>query len=233
MSRRWEQRIPDADRAVHRAAGYGKTLGLGTQPAALIIDVNYRFLGRRPLPILESVRLWPKSSGEHGWKAIPSMRHFLALGRSTGIPVIFTTGQGQRLGGPQAHKSRQQGEGGEGTDDLDVVADLAPQPGELIIRKPGPSAFFGTALLPYLIQRGVDTLLVAGCTTSGCVRATTVDAATLGFRVGVVEEGVFDRFEISHDVALFDLNAKYADVMSLDQIEGYLSAGRAASVRRS
>ena len=90
------------------------------------------------------------------------------------------------------------------------------------MRKPGPSAFFGTPLLPYLVQHGVDTLVIAGGTTSGCVRATTVDAATLGFRVGVVEEGVFDRFEISHNVALFDLNAKYADVMTLDQIETYL-----------
>src|SRR5579884_4285829 len=160
--RSWERVIPATDLEVHAAAGYGKPLGLGTHPAALLIDLNYRFLGRRPEPILRSVALCPKS--------------------------------------------RQHGEAPPQADDLAIVAEIAPAPGDLVLAKPGPSAFFGTALLAHLIQRGIDTLLVAGCTTSGCVRATVVDAASYGFRVSVVEECVFDRFEISHHVALFDLN---------------------------
>ncbi len=220
--RSWERVIPATDLEVHAAAGYGKPLGLGTHPAALLIDLNYRFLGRRPEPILRSVALWPKSSGERGWTAVAHVRRLLSLSRAADIPVIYTTGQGDRPRGPQFLKSRQHGEAPPQADDLAIVAEIAPAPGDLVLAKPGPSAFFGTALLAHLIQRGIDTLLVAGCTTSGCVRATVVDAASYGFRVSVVEECVFDRFEISHHVALFDLNAKYADVMSLAEVERYL-----------
>jgi nicotinamidase-related amidase len=233
MRRSWERFIPEADLAVHAAAGYGKRLGLGRRPATLVIDVNYRFLGRRPLPILESVRRWPKSSGERGWAALPRIARLLALSRQAGIPVFYTTGLGAR-DSLQARKSRQEGTESRGVDDLDIVAEVAPAPDEAVVAKPGPSPFFGTPLPAYLVQRGVDTLLVAGGTTSGCVRGTTVDAATRGYRVGVVEECVFDRFEVSHAVALFDLNAKYADVVSLEEVERYLAAlaspGEAATV---
>ncbi len=225
MSRRWEDAIPADDLAVHRAAGYGAPLGLGRRPAALIIDVNYRFLGRRPAPILEAVRLWPKSSGERGWATLPHIARLLNASRKAGIPVIYTTGQAEGTRGPQFHKSRQDGEVEDTSlpHERTIIPDIAPAPGEFVITKPGPSPFFGTALLTHLVLGQVDTLLIAGGTTSGCVRATTVDAATHGFRVALVEECVFDRFEISHNVALFDLNAKYADVMALAEIEAYLS----------
>jgi len=220
--RSWEKMIPKADLEVHAAAGYGTPIGLGTRPATLVIDVNYRFLGRHPEPILRSVALWPKSSGDRGWAAVPHLRALLTLSRAAGLPVFYTTGQTDRARGPQFLKSRQVGQAPARADDLAIVELLAPAPGELVLAKPGPSPFYGTALLAHLVQRGVDTLLLAGCTTSGCVRATAVDAATYGFRVGVVEECVFDRFEISHAVTLFDLNAKYADVMSLADVERYV-----------
>lgn len=220
--RSWEKTVPKSDLEVHEAAGYGKPLGLGTRPTALVVDVNYRFLGRRPEPILRSVILWPKSSGERGWTTLPYIQRFLALSRRARIPVIYTTGLASAPPGPQSEKSRQMGEIVVGANDLAIVEEVAPAPGELVIAKPRPSAFFGTALLSHLIQSRVDTLLVAGCTTSGCVRSTVVDAASYGFRVGVVEECVFDRFEISHDVALFDLNSKYADVIRLSDMDQYL-----------
>lgn len=220
--RSWDKAIPKSDLEVHAAARYGTPVGLGRGPAVLVVDVNYRFLGRRPEPILRSVALWPKSSGERGWAALPHLRRLVAAGRAPGRPVFYTTGQANRPQGPQYHKSREVGEDPARPDDMAIVADVAPQPGEVVLAKPGPSAFFGTALLTHLIHRGIDTLLVGGCTTSGCVRATVVDAATYGFRVGVAEECVFDRFEISHDVALFDLNAKYADVLPLADVEQYL-----------
>ena len=92
---------------------------------------------------------------------------------------------------------------------------IAPQPRELVIRKHKPSAFFGTPLASFLVQLGVDSLLLAGTTTSGCVRATAVDAFSQNYRVAVVEEGCFDRGQASHALSLFDLHAKYADVVSL------------------
>lgn len=222
----WEHAIPASDREVHRAAGYGKPIGLGRRPATLVIDVNYRFLGRRPEPILRSVALWPKSSGERGWQALLAIQRLLALSRQARVPVVYTTGASDAPISVQQEKSRQSGDAEREPDDLAVVEAVAPGPRELVIAKPRASAFFGTALLAELIRSQTDTLLVAGCTTSGCVRATVVDAASYGFRVGVVEECVFDRFAISHDVALFDLNAKYADVLSLSDVDRYLQSLR-------
>lgn len=220
--RSWDKAIPASDLEVHAAAGYGRPVGLGTRPAALVIDVNYRFLGHRPEPILRSVALWPKSSGERGWATLPFIQEFIALNRQSGIRVIYTTGVAGAPQGPQSEKSRQVGEAAIQPNDLAIVEGVAPAPGELVIAKHRPSAFFGTTLLSHLIQSRVDTLLVAGCTTSGCVRATVVDAASYGFRVGVVEECVFDRFEISHSVALFDMNSKYADIITLADADLYL-----------
>lgn len=97
----------------------------------------------------------------------------------------------------------------------DIVADIAPQERDVLLRKSKPSAFFGTGLLHYLLELKVDTLLVVGTTTSGCVRATVIDAFSHNFNVAVVEEGTFDRGEVSHAINLFDMNAKYADVVSL------------------
>lgn len=98
-----------------------------------------------------------------------------------------------------------------------IVPQLAPAPGEYVVRKSTPSAFFGTMLAPWLAQRGVQTLLVAGCVTSGCVRASVVDAMQAGFRPLVVSDCVGDRAIGPHDANLFDMAQKYAAVMPLAQ----------------
>jgi maleamate amidohydrolase len=98
-----------------------------------------------------------------------------------------------------------------------IVPQLAPVPGELVVRKTVPSAFFGTSLAAWLTQRGVKTLLVAGSVTSGCVRASVVDAMSLGFRPLVVEDCVGDRALGPHEANLFDMRQKYAAVMPLEQ----------------
>ncbi|MVW70155.1 MULTISPECIES: isochorismatase family protein [unclassified Bordetella] len=98
-----------------------------------------------------------------------------------------------------------------------IVPQLAPAPGEYVVRKSTPSAFFGTMLAPWLAQRGVQTLLVAGCVTSGCVRASVVDAMQSGFRPLVVSDCVGDRAIGPHDANLFDMAQKYAAVMPLAQ----------------
>jgi maleamate amidohydrolase len=96
-----------------------------------------------------------------------------------------------------------------------IVPELAPAPGELVVRKTVPSAFFGTALAPWLTQHGVRTLLVAGAVTSGCVRASVVDAMSWGFRPLVVSDCVGDRAIAPHDASLFDMAQKYATVAPL------------------
>ncbi len=97
-----------------------------------------------------------------------------------------------------------------------VVPELAPAPGELVVRKTVPSAFFGTDLAPWLSARGVRTLAVAGAVTSGCVRASVVDAMSHGFRPLVVADCVGDRAEAPHEASLFDMAQKYAEVLPLD-----------------
>jgi len=105
-----------------------------------------------------------------------------------------------------------------------IVDVLAPVAGERVVRKNVPSAFFGTDLAPWLTQRGVRTLLVAGCVTSGCVRASVVDAMCWGFRPVVVEDCVGDRAIGPHEASLFDMRQKYADVMSLQALHEQLPA---------
>jgi maleamate amidohydrolase len=99
-----------------------------------------------------------------------------------------------------------------------IVPELAPVAGELVVRKNVPSAFFGTPLAPWLTQRGIKTLLVAGCTTSGCVRASVVDAMSFGFRPVVISDCVGDRAQAPHDASLFDIEQKYGDVVASEQI---------------
>jgi len=101
----------------------------------------------------------------------------------------------------------------EGSEGAEIVAALAPEPEDLVLVKKKPSAFFGTPLLGLLIDRGVDTVVVTGGSTSNCVRATAVDASSYNFRTAVVSDCVFDRIDLSHRVALFDLDRQYADVV--------------------
>ena len=100
--------------------------------------------------------------------------------------------------------------------------DLAPQPGDVLLPKKHPSAFFGTPLASYLINLGVDTLVVTGCTTSGCVRGSVVDAFAYNFRALVPWDAVYDRSKVSHAVNLFDMSEKYTDVMSTADALGRL-----------
>ena len=106
----------------------------------------------------------------------------------------------------------------------DFVAEVAPKESDVLLPKKHPSAFFGTPLASYLIERGVDTLVVTGCTTSGCVRGTVVDGFAYNFRVLVLHECVYDRSKVSHAVNLFDMSEKYADVMSTDDALAALAA---------
>jgi maleamate amidohydrolase len=105
---------------------------------------------------------------------------------------------------------------------FDIIDDVAPREGEAVLRKSAPSAFFGTPLLAHLNAHHVDSLIVGGETTSGCVRATCIDGRSYRFRLTVVEECVFDRHEAAHAVNLFDLHQKYADVLSVNDVVPHL-----------
>lgn len=222
----WDAFITDRDREVYATAGYGATRELGQRPAVLVIDVNYDFVGHERAPILESARQWRNSCGAEGWDGVEAIGRLLAGARDHSLPIFYTTSEvprPDRLGRGMWRSSRQ-GEVVEvpGFVGSDIVREIAPQDRDVVYRKSKPSAFFGTGLLAHLLELGVDTLLVTGTTTSGCVRASVLDAFNHNFTVAVVEEGCFDRGQASHALNLFDMDSKYADVVSLERTLTYL-----------
>ncbi|MFH1002818.1 MAG: isochorismatase family protein, partial [Chloroflexota bacterium] len=188
----------------------------------LVIDATYIFLGDRPEPILKSIERFPLSSGESGWQAVHQIAALLPLARQKKVPVIYSVGD-PSLPKEWIKKRSNSGRVNAGKGGNEVVAEIAPVAGDLVIRKVAPSIFFSTPLVSVLNPLGIDTLLFCGGVTSGCVRASVVDAASYGYKAAVIEEGTFDRGEVSHKVNLFDLNAKYANVMSAAEVRDYLN----------
>ncbi|MDE3111707.1 MAG: isochorismatase family protein [Chloroflexota bacterium] len=207
----WEGLIPADEIEVYRRAGYQKRYGLGRRPALLVVDVEYNFAGLAGEDLLSSIARYRNSCGPMAWDAIPRIATLLRLARERGIPVAYTHGVTR----PDTVRSPRVG--------TDIVDELAPREGELVVAKEAASAFFGTSLVRHLVEWGVDTVVHTGCVTSGCVRASVVDAAAYGFKNAIVEECVFDRALVPHRANLFDMDAKYGDVMSLAEIEGYFS----------
>lgn len=232
MSRWWEERIPREDRAIYDAAGYGRRGMRGVSPAILVIDVTYGFIGREAMPILESIARYPNSCGQRGWDAMEQVARLLEAGREASLPIYYTAGMTDHV---VRHAGRWREKHPRTLDqpqDAQVIPErIAPQEGDVVIRKTKPSVFYGTPLLSSLVDQRVDTVIVTGCTTSGCVRATVVDAFSNGFATLVVEDGVFDRGELSHAVNLFDMDQKYADVITADEALTYLATVSAATGR--
>ncbi len=198
---------------IYDKQGFGNSSGLGSRPALLIVDFVNSFTD-------------PESFGGGNInEAIAKTRELLAAFRDGGYPVAFTrvvyADDGSDLGvfAKKAHGLRTLTEAAPGSQ---IVAELEPVPGEYVVRKTQPSAFFGTGLAPWLVGRRVDTVIVTGCTTSGCVRASVVDAMSHNFRTVVARDGVGDRALGPHEANLFDMEQKYADLLSCDEIAAYL-----------
>lgn len=228
-SRPWDRFLTDRDRAVFQSGGYGKKYGFGSRPALLVIDVVYNFVGDEPLPILESIKTWRRSCGEEGWSAITRIQPVLAAARARSLPIIYTHNEVRADSADKGVRFLKNYRGSENTDTrghlgTQVVKELAPLPCDFAITKSNASCFFGTPLISLLIGLKVDTLLVVGCTTSGCVRATVVDSQSYNLRTIVVEDCVFDRGQASHAISLWDMQAKYADVVPSAQVIDYLSS---------
>lgn len=212
----WDGIIPDEEQRAYRAAGFGRPSGLGRRPALLIIDVQYRTVGTVPRPFFEAIKEFPTSCGEVAWHAVANIQRVLALFRERSWPVLYPhvarkeSFDSGRLAAkvPALMTVAERG--------YDFVAEIAPRDGDIRLPKKHPSAFFGTPLASYLIDLGADTLIVTGCSTSGCVRGSVVDAFAYNFRVMVPHDAVYDRSQVSHAVNLFDMSEKYADVASTE-----------------
>jgi maleamate amidohydrolase len=224
----WNKFLTERDKAVFAAAGFGARMGFGKRPALVVIDVNYAFCGEKPEPILESIKRWPLSCGEEAWSGIAIIRDLIDAARGKGVPVVYTTGV-QRPdrwdAGAWAWK-KTRNEPPRRISNLDgnrIVDAIAPGAKDIVVYKQKPSGFFAAPLQSYLTLLGCDSLLVTGTTTSGCVRATVIDAFSNNYRVTVVEDGCFDRSQASHAISLCDMHAKYADVLNSKEILAYLN----------
>jgi maleamate amidohydrolase len=202
------------DEEIYRLQGFGGMVGLGLRPALCIVDFVNGFVD----PAL--------FGGGNIAAAVAQTRGLLAATRQHGLPVAFSRVVYAEDGSddcafvrkvPALARLTETAPAGQ------IVPELAPLPGEKILRKTQPSAFFGTGCADWLRQQGADTVLVTGCTTSGCIRATVVDAMSHDFRTIVVRDCIGDRSLAAHDASLFDMEQKYADIMERDEVIAALS----------
>lgn len=202
------------EQAFFEQRGFGLAIGFGQRPAVLVIDMIQAFTD--PAMML----------GAELGAEIEATQRLLQAARARSVPVLFSTVSYDDAdladAGIWALKQKGVTTLRAGTPQVELDPRLQRLPGEGWLVKKYASCFFGTDLGARLVSRGVDTLLIAGCTTSGCVRASAVDALQSGFRPMVVRECVGDRSRTAHEQSLFDLQAKYADVVGLEESCRYL-----------
>lgn len=224
MARPWDSIIGEEEQRAYAAAGFGRPTGLGKRPALLIIDVQYRTVGTTPKPFWEAIKEFPTSCGQVGWDAVANIKRLLEVFRRKNWPVLYPYVAPKEAFDAGRLADKVPALMGVAAKGYEFVPDIAPQPQDILVPKKHPSAFFGTPLASYLIDAGADSLVVTGCTTSGCVRGSVVDAFSYNFRVAVPEDAVYDRSRTSHLVNLFDMGSKYADVMSTSELIEALNA---------
>ncbi len=210
--------MDDATLKIYERQGLGQRIGFGRRPAVLVIDMQHDFCDPNA-----PTTLWP-SIGE----TYEPIQQVVAAARKVGTPVLYTQGLVAADGstaGLWRYKQRYHAEGRvqvENTHGAEIVPEVDRQPGDRIIRKWRPSAFFRTDLEVFLNVQGIDTLLLCGTSVSGCVRATATDAFMRDIRPIIIRECVSDRSPAVLEANLFDLEQKYADVVSLDEALVYL-----------
>ncbi len=205
---------------------YQRETYVGQRPALLAIDLYNLVFEGGPGPVHEVVKEFTSSCGIYAWNAIKPIQELFNVARSQGLPVIYTTTETRQEVNPTAVHATNRRIQKIGKNAYEIREEFKPRPGDLVIYKERASGFFGTPLIAHLTRLGVDSLIVCGESTSGCVRASVVDAYSHGFHAVVVEECCFDRSLLSHKVSLFDLHHKYADVMHLDEVKSHLQRDR-------
>jgi nicotinamidase-related amidase len=234
VERVWDRFLTTADKASLRERA-PQVWGFGERPALVLVDLYRWVFGDREAPLHEAVKEWPGSCGPAAWRALPHIVRLLEAARAARIPIahvceIASSSTGVRGWAEQPNRMRG---AAQLADPLiraryerrfEIVDEVAPLPGEAVIDKEAPSGFFGTLLPAFLHGRGVDAVILAGESTSGCVRATCVDGRSHRYRMTVVEECVFDRQEAPHALNLFDMHQKYADVLGVDEVVAHLES---------
>jgi maleamate amidohydrolase len=210
--------MSDADaREIYERARLGASVTLGERPAVLVVDFSCGFTD-------------PDCTlGSDLTQEVEATKRVLAVARDKGLPVIFTTigfEANKRDGALWLQKVPSLGDLELGGRWVDIDPRLERRENETVVVKKGASAFFGTNLASVLVAQRVDTVVLCGATTSGCIRATAIDLLQYGFPALVPRECVGDRAAAPHEANLFDIQAKYADVVSVDDALGYLESVR-------
>ena len=214
----WDDVVPKEEQALYERGGWGGTVGYGRRPALLVVDMYRAFVDPA----------YPYSSPSAP-ATVRVIQTLLAGARAAECPVFFSKAKRRTV---PAERGRWKTSAVNARPIMadpaayEIVPELAPLPAESVVVKAAPSAFVGTDLVSYLIFHNVDTVIVTGTVTSGCVRDTVLDAFNYSFRVIVPEDAVCDRGSTSHKVALFDLHMKYADVVPTADVLAYLKTVR-------
>jgi nicotinamidase-related amidase len=195
--------VPDEDRSYYAKGGHGGRIGWGDSPALVLVDLTDEFVGER---------------SDAGESAVVAAEQILETAREVEIPVVYTRPDKEL---PDEYRGttkpkRESAPAREGTNA--IAAPLEPQSDEYVLEKPRASGFFDTHLANMLHEWDVDTLIIGGISTCGCVRATVVDAHSSNFNVIIPQEATADRSRISHEISLFDMDMKYADVTPAEEV---------------
>ena len=218
--------LTERDKEVFTKAGIGqKKQELGKRPIFLVVDTTYEFVGPEREPIFESIKKAHWSCGLEGYDAVDSIKRMLPFARASNIPIVYTM-MDRTMATPFDKKDARSDENytQKNQEWASVVKDIEPAPGDVVIAKLAPSAYFGTKLIMVQMMKNIDTVIIAGGIVSGCVRATVIDAFSYGYKVAVIEEGVFDRGEVPRAINLFDMRCRYADIISEAQAIEYFKS---------
>lgn len=211
--RPWEHFLTGHDRAVFEIVGRQAGLPAPRRPALIVVDVTRDMCGPEGGSAMDVLKLAPLACGPRAWAAVPVIAELLKAARAANAPVVHTRPNTARL----AEIARDEGLAPEAAmAGSAFVPQLEPKFNETVLGKTRPSAFWGTGLADHLDALGADGVVIVGGTTSGCVRATAVDAYSQDRAVVIVPEAVFDRFEVSHAISLFDLHVRYGELMSAE-----------------
>jgi nicotinamidase-related amidase len=219
MSTPWDSFLTEQDRAVIARGRFGRRMGFGQHVAVVVIDAQKYMVGEAG-----NDAAWPSSCGDIGRQALAEIARVVGAAQGAGIPCFFTLFEIDRSGSDMGvyRRKRDLLESDHwclaGSTGAQLVPQLQPAAGDVVFVKKKPSGFHGTPLLGYLVERGIDTVVIVGGATSNCIRATVFDAASYNLRAIVPQEAVFDRIPISHAISLFDMDRQFADVVPVQQV---------------
>jgi nicotinamidase-related amidase len=228
----WESYLNDQDRAVLARGRFGRRMGFGRNPAIVVIDAQNYMVGESG-----NDAAWPSSCGDVGRKALAEIASVVGCAQRSKIPCFFTRFEVERDGSDIGVYGRKRDLLDSehwclaGTIGAQMAPQLKPADGDVVFVKKKPSGFHGTPLLGYLIDRGIDTVIVMGGATSNCIRATVFDCTSYNFRTIVPQEAVFDRIPISHAISLFDMDRQFADVVPVADVIEYIKAWSGSSAK--